>query len=671
MEQTESKFTVPDDLTTRIVLSFRAKNLLDRDIFSKSDPMCVIFLSTGPLNKNYYREYARTEVIHNSLNPEWTERIEVEYFFEEIQPMKFEIYDIDSRSSELNKHDFLGQAETTLAEIVGAPLCELSLTLSGVRGRKNCGELIVHAKEAEKGGKEKVQFVCKGMKLDKKDLLGKSDPFLKIYETNKNGLSQLAYQTEVVEKTLNPEWKPFEISVNQLCSKDMENHDYIGSCESTLNKLLHKKDVNLPLINEKKQEKKKTKYKNSGHLIFTAVTTYYEFSFLDYIAGGTELDFFVAVDMTASNGRVTDPSSLHFVGVMMEKPNEYHLAINAVAEICQHYNKTKVFMAAGFGAKLPNQNFVSHCFPLNLNTGSYFVHGVQGLLEAYKCCIMNCTLYGPTKFAPIIDEAAKRAALYSKNGSRYQILLIITDGCITDFCQTMNAIIAASYLPLSIIIIGVGGESFVNMRKLDSDNKLLEYQGRIAQRDIVQFVPLREFLNEKGSRRQNFSAMAHLAKEVLAEVPHQLTSYMKLNGIKPSSVNNPFQMEQQPQIPNESEISALHPYHQQQPSLSSLITIGMPATGEFCAPSTSTICQPLSPPLSAIHSVNLPPTIHPTTCLTTSQLFYPSKSLSDQPIQAAICTKTALNCANSAETNDCGIIRKVFPEPSAPPESES
>lgn len=66
--------------------------------------------------------------------------------------------------------------------------------------------------------------------------------------------------------------------------------------------------------------------------------------------------------MTASNGRVTDPSSLHFIGT--EQPNEYHIAINAVAEICQHYNNTKMFMAAGFGAKLPYQDRVSHCFPL-------------------------------------------------------------------------------------------------------------------------------------------------------------------------------------------------------------------------------------------------------------------------------------------------------------------
>ena len=47
-----------------------------------------------------------------------------------------------------------------------------------------------------------------------------------------------------------------------------------------------------------------------------------------------------------------------------------------------------------------------------------------------------------------------------------------------------------------------------------------------------QFVPLRNFL---GDRFQNNSqaSQAHLAKEVLAEIPSQVTLYMKKRGIKP------------------------------------------------------------------------------------------------------------------------------------------
>lgn len=74
------------------------------------------------------------------------------------------------------------------------------------------------------------------------------------------------------------------------------------------------------------------------------------------------------------------------------------------------------------------------------------------------------------------------------------MLLIITDGVITDIDQTCSAIVAASRLPMSIIIVGVGGADFGAMEFLDSDDKLLRSpHGDVASRDIVQFVPFREF----------------------------------------------------------------------------------------------------------------------------------------------------------------------------------
>ena len=38
----------------------------------------------------------------------------------------------------------------------------------------------------------------------------------------------------------------------------------------------------------------------------------------------------------------------------------------------------------------------------------------------------------------------------------YFVLLILTDGVISDFHLTRDAIVAASHLPMSIIIVGVG-----------------------------------------------------------------------------------------------------------------------------------------------------------------------------------------------------------------------
>lgn len=84
---------------------------------------------------------------------------------------------------------------------------------------------------------------------------------------------------------------------------------------------------------------------------------------------------------------------------------------------------------------------------------------------------------------------------------QYYVLLMITDGVITDMDQTAAAIVEASRLPMSIIIVGVGNADFSAMEFLDSDDKLLRSSwGDVAARDIVQFVPFRTFQVSRGQK---------------------------------------------------------------------------------------------------------------------------------------------------------------------------
>ncbi|VDO16012.1 unnamed protein product [Brugia timori] len=109
----------------------------------------------------------------------------------------------------------------------------------------------------------------------------------------------MAYRTRYHEQNLNPKWKPFEIHIDQLCygDKDREflvecfdwdkdgNHDLVGNCRTTVNRLLNKEDVTLPLINQKKMKKNK-KYVDSGQLHFHRVYCWMDYTFLDFITGG-------------------------------------------------------------------------------------------------------------------------------------------------------------------------------------------------------------------------------------------------------------------------------------------------------------------------------------------------------------------------------------------------
>jgi hypothetical protein len=76
-----------------------------------------------------------------------------------------------------------------------------------------------------------------------------------------------------------------------------------------------------------------------------------------------------------------------------------------------------------------------------------FITLVSGVLDAYKSCIRQIQLYGPTNFSPVINHVAKFAETF-QDGSQYFILLIITDGVISDMPQTKQASTSHnSYLP--------------------------------------------------------------------------------------------------------------------------------------------------------------------------------------------------------------------------------
>lgn len=139
-------------------------------------------------------------------------------------------------------------------------------------------------------------------------------------------------------------------------------------------------------------------------------------------------------------------------------------------------------------------------------------------------------MYGPTNFSPVIQNTIQIAQQF-QDGKHYFVLLIITDGIISDMHNTKQAIVSASTLPISIIIVGVGNADFGAMDELDSDDVRLAVGGRYAERDIVQFVPLNKFIGNNGSLLRS---QADLAKEVLAEIPAQMTGYMKTKQFAPN-----------------------------------------------------------------------------------------------------------------------------------------
>uniref|UniRef100_A0A669ETC0 Copine Vb n=1 Tax=Oreochromis niloticus TaxID=8128 RepID=A0A669ETC0_ORENI len=450
--------------------------------------LCVLY--TQGVETKQWREFGRTEVIDNTLNPDFVRKYILDYFFEEKQNLRFDLYDVDSKSPDLSKHDFLGQMFCTLGEIVGSPASRLEKPLGGIPGKK-CGTIILTAEELSNCRDSATMQFCAN-KLDKKDFFGKSDPFMVFYRSNEDG----------------------------TCCICHVNHDFIGDFTTSYRELARgQSQFNVYEVIP---------------VTLLSFSVESEFTFLDYIKGGTQINFTVAIDFTASNGNPSQSTSLHYMNPY--QLNAYAMALKAVGEIIQDYDSDKMFPALGFGAKLPPDWRVSHEFPLNGNIENPYCNGIEGILEAYHQSLKTVQLYGPTNFAPVVNHVARYAAAV-QDGSQYFVLLIITDGVISDMAQTKEAIVNGAKLPMSIIIVGVGQAEFDAMVELDGDDIRISSRGKLAERDIVQFVPFRDYMDRTGN---HVLSMARLAKDVLAEIPDQFISYMKSRGIKPNPAPPPY-----------------------------------------------------------------------------------------------------------------------------------
>ena len=183
----------------------------------------------------------------------------------------------------------------------------------------------------------------------------------------------------------------------------------------------------------------------------------------------------------------------------------YMQAIRMAMNVLDYYDTDGYVPFLGFGAKLPPFfNTVSQCFAVNGNIFYPELVGIDNLMRAYVKCAEEVQFHGPSAFAPVVRFLTKMASHrpVTQDDQFYHIMVLVVNGHVSDMEATVEAVVAASDVPLSIIVIAVGegddapGE-FSNLEILDADDRpLIDVNGRKQTRDIVQFVPFRRFKDD-------------------------------------------------------------------------------------------------------------------------------------------------------------------------------
>lgn len=268
-----------------------------------------------------------------------------------------------------------------------------------------------------------------------------------------------------------------------------------------------------------------TNYRKKQHSAYIADN----FNSLDEVinalreAGLESSNLILGIDFTKSNEWTGKQSfhrkSLHAIG---STPNPYEQAISIIGRTLSPFDEDNLIPCFGFGDATTHDQHVFSFYPDDRPC-----NGFEEALARYREIVPLLNLSGPTSFAPVIDAAVH---IVEKSNFQYHVLVIVADGQVTRSPDTLpgklspqeqdtiNAVVAASEYPLSIILVGVGDGPWDEMKEFD-DN--------LPQRafDNFQFVNFTKIISEHTDREKKESAFALAA---LMEIPLQYKATLTL-----------------------------------------------------------------------------------------------------------------------------------------------
>jgi hypothetical protein len=420
----------------------------------------------------------------------------VDYFFENIQELLIEIAKGPQfLSMTLDLPNLLKAPNSTLnMQFFNAPE---QVIVSAVQLMKNNMKLTMDIEVM--GNNQPLFYVVKKSRYSTYSNVNVAKDFIAVYKSEVSMTSK--FNPMIVQST----YIDYGDHRRSILIEFYERGVFVGSKETTLAELLMSGANGFMLSINNKSVVIKTKEEPHQRKPFSQLIS------------TLNLNMHIGIDFTGSNGHYLDEGTLHYIPKDQNKKTLYESAIWECGKILENYDSDKCYPVFGFGAVTPGSRSVCHCFPLTLSDNS-FIQGLDNILKVYRKTMPQLRFSGPTYFAPTLKTmftAIKNTSLNNKRN--YNIILLLTDGMIDDTEETVDAIVEACNLPVSLIIIGVGDADFEKMHFLDCDNGFLEspLSGKKSNRDIVQFVEYNSVGNDPKK----------LAEKVLEEIPTQIEEY--------------------------------------------------------------------------------------------------------------------------------------------------
>jgi hypothetical protein len=463
---------------------------------SRLDSMCVLSV----VQDGCLQEFCRTEVVQRDATPTWSKPFLVALVLEHRQPLQFSVYNMISGSQ-----DFVGSCLTDVHQIVSRTGERVAVDLLSTHMKGRRGSLVIEVEQLPNcAAVLRATIGCRS--LPKNRTFAKDFPF---FVLQKGSIAEpVVFRSEVLPKCYGGDFRPFSIPLQILCDcnpaspitvtvYDLFVHHppmLIGWTTTTVSGIEAGSTV---LLSVKKGAKKGAAIKFSGVEVTSHPT------FFEYVRNcGVSVNLLTAIDYTRPVGEMS------FHRLVSAGKNSYEEAIDAVGALVCPWDKDDRFEVWGFGGGKGD------CFPLTFNTERTSLNGLEGVLALYRGSLSGTGIRrpGPAVFAPVLRLAIGRAADAWSRRHAFTVILVLTDGLVSDVRETIDAVLGAPVTSFCILIVGIGGADFSPM-------------GEIVRctRPALKFAPLRQFQRN----------MEDFSEVLLGDLAIRVRDFCFAKGLKP------------------------------------------------------------------------------------------------------------------------------------------